>query len=1001
MGKGKDGRVNARKTRLAYVLIVSCFIGGWSAHTMAEDAKGQRESVTLRLWNIPQKGSTDPLSLATRRVFEAFCRKYPDIRVKALVPLKIEGQANEGREFLAIAGGVAPDVFYLYGRKIGDYYDQGFLEPLDGYLKGYEQQYRHPYQGINAPSSVWELCQIDGKIYCVPTLYYSMALMCRRDLFARAGLPVRSPKDWDEFYHFARRLTWNPSKEPDARPGDPNIYGLYMITGVSAGWHFLQYTWSAGGEIVRSYYPKGNDGNPELVDVPPPPVDYRKHNVAISDADRYYPRLKAERESLREKGVPLDYSMTDLKWRLVVNQKGGSEALEFYRRLIHQPWVRCLKKHENREFDLTPEDIKRGWGKCPVCGEKIDLASRKGKKRIYRGVVQAGQALDRQTQTVYAMQIGTLEEIPTNTDVKTIVPVPFPSMRGDIPAVAFIAGHYLAINASQKDPRVREAAWKYIQFVTGTEAQAIRVRTYIENGLAEYIRPAALKALGYDLELSRIPPERQELWKCLRENPKVEPYCKGFQHVMTRQLSMPIEAVILDPPDENGQYHRDPQQLLDAISHDANTLKLDKPPADVMARREKIGWVIGVVVVAFLAFAVWFTIRFAVKMARKAADLEGFGVQGTTMRRMFIVVLFLLPAVGTVLLWGYYPLVRGTVMAFQDYKIMTGSTWVGLNNFILTASSPDFWRYILQTFQYMFMSLAMGFFAPVILAILLTEVPKGKVLYRTIYYLPAVTTGLVVMFMWKTLLYDSSDTGLLNQMIFAFNDRPPATMIPLKLLLVGVLVGALYLLVRATISPGTTMLGRLVPMIVGVPMAIYLAVSLWNIVTGPGLFDWFREPWEFSAQKFLGDPGLAMFWVIVPTIWAGVGPGCLIYLAALKGVPHEQYEAADLDGAGIWAKVVNVTFPNLSALMIINLVGAVVGAMKASQQIFVMTGGGPEDVTMTVGLNIWFNAFMFLNFGLATSQAWVLAAMLIGFTLYQLRLMNKMQFSTAPAKGGK
>ena len=178
---------------MMYCLIaLSVLGGGFSTRATAEESKGQSGPVTLRLWNIPQKGSTNPLDLATRRVFEAFCRKYPDIHVKALVPLKIEGQANEGREFLAIAGGVAPDVFYLYGRKIGDYYDQGFLEPLDEYLKSYEERNHHPYRGINAPSSVWELCQINGNVYCVPTMYYSMALMCRRDLFARVGLPVRN-----------------------------------------------------------------------------------------------------------------------------------------------------------------------------------------------------------------------------------------------------------------------------------------------------------------------------------------------------------------------------------------------------------------------------------------------------------------------------------------------------------------------------------------------------------------------------------------------------------------------------------------------------------------------------------------------------------------------------------------------------------------------------------------------------------------------------------------
>ena len=152
------------------------------------------------------------------------------------------------------------------------------------------------------------------------------------------------------------------------------------------------------------------------------------------------------------------------------------------------------------------------------------------------------------------------------------------------------------------------------------------------------------------------------------------------------------------------------------------------------------------------------------------------------------------------------------------------------------------------------------------------------------------------------------------------------------------------------------------------------------------------RPFAFKEQSFLLDPDLALFWLIVPVIWAGAGPGCLIYLAALKGIPEEQYEAADLDGASLWHKLVHVTYPNLKALICINFIGAVVGGFKESGNIFVMTGGGPEDATMTTGLYIWYNAFMFLNFGLSTAMAWIMGAMLIGFTLTQLRILDKLQF---------
>ncbi|MCE9613789.1 MAG: extracellular solute-binding protein [Lentisphaerae bacterium] len=971
------------------------------AACLAGSVAGAAEPVTLRLWNIPLKGSTSPVDMARRRVFEAFCQKYPDIRVEALVPLLIEGPAGEGREFMAVAGGVAPDVFYLYGRKIGDYHSQGFLQPLDPYLDAYAREHGEPYQGISAPSAVWELCPIDGHIRCVPVLYYSMALLCRQDLMARAGLEIRALRDWDELYRYARRLTWSPEREPGASLDDPPVVGLAVQTGPRAGWQMLQYFWSSGGEVVRSYYERPDGSGTNRTEVPAPPVDYRRYQIATSDADTYYPRLEQLRADLTARGIDPDYSMTDLKWRLAVNEPTGVKALEFYRRLIHQPWLRCTNAHPDREYDLAFDDLRAGRAACPVCGLAVDLTTREGKRRIYRGVCegQTDAAGARQQRVLIAMTIGTLEEVaPSATDMGTLVPVPFPSRTADLPPAAFIAGHYLAINATQTDPRVRDAAWTYIAFMTGPEAQSIRVQTYIENGLSEFIRPDSLRALGYQLELDRIPPARRTLWAYLTSNPKVEPYCRGFQHVMIRQLSLPLEAVLNDEPDAEGRYSRDPQALLDAVCHDANTLKLDRPPPEVMARRQWIGWGMTVVVMLLLVVGIGYTIRFAVRLTRRAGDLEGFGIQSHAIGRTVMVVLFLTPAVGSVLLWGYYPLIRGTVMAFQDYKIIGGTKWVGLDNFVLTAGSPEFWRYLLQTLEYALMSLAMGFFAPLVLAILLTEIPRGTVLLRTIYYLPAITTGLVVMFLWKNLLYDPTDRGLINQFILSLNGRPPLTMALLKTLLTAIVAVVLVGLGRAAVSPGVSRLGRIIVLLIGAPLALFAVSSAVRILGGEGPVAWLTAPWDFQAQKFLQDPKLAMFWVIVPGIWAGVGPGCLIYLAALKSVPEEQYEAADLDGAGIWAKACRVLFPNLSALMTINFVGAVVGAMHASQQIFVMTGGGPEDATMTVGLNVWFNAFLFLNYGLATSQAWVLAALLIGFTLYQLRMMNRMQFRATGAK---
>lgn len=280
------------------------------------------------------------------------------------------------------------------------------------------------------------------------------------------------------------------------------------------------------------------------------------------------------------------------------------------------------------------------------------------------------------------------------------------------------------------------------------------------------------------------------------------------------------------------------------------------------------------------------------------------------------------PALLAVATWAYYPLLRGMVMAFQDYKILGGSSFVGLDNFIKVLGQDTFWIAMGNSFVYVAMSLSLGFFVPIFLALMLAEVPVGKMFYRTLYYLPAVTSGIVIMFLWKQ-FYDPTPQGLFNNL--------------LSFIHVG-------------------------------------------------------------AQTWLNDSRLAMLCIIIPGIWAGAGPGSIIYLAALKSIPDEMYEAADVDGAGIWVKIRHVVFPMLKPLIIINFVGAFIGAFKAMETVFVMTGGGPNYATHVIGLDIWYNAFLFLNFGFATAEAWIMGSLLIGFTMYQLRILKDVRFAAAGEK---
>jgi multiple sugar transport system permease protein len=157
----------------------------------------------------------------------------------------------------------------------------------------------------------------------------------------------------------------------------------------------------------------------------------------------------------------------------------------------------------------------------------------------------------------------------------------------------------------------------------------------------------------------------------------------------------------------------------------------------------------------------------------------------------------------------------------------------------------------------------------------------------------------------------------------------------------------------------------------------------------PRLFQYTPEPY-----RWLSDPDTAMVACILPMLWAGMGPGCLIYLAAMKGIPSDYFEAADIDGATFIDKLLFIVFPMLKVLLIINFIGAFIGSWYSSaDNILAMTGGGAN--TETAALHIWFTAFTYLKFGPAAAMAWMLGFILIGFTVHQLRILSKVEFKTA------
>lgn len=117
------------------------------------------------------------------------------------------------------------------------------------------------------------------------------------------------------------------------------------------------------------------------------------------------------------------------------------------------------------------------------------------------------------------------------------------------------------------------------------------------------------------------------------------------------------------------------------------------------------------------------------------------------------------------------------------------------------------------------------------------------------------------------------------------------------------------------------------------------------------------------------DPTLAMAIVVTVTVWKGFPFYSLVLLAALQAVPEELYEAARLDGANAWKQFRHVTLPGIRPSIALLAVLAFIYSMQQFTLIWLITGGGPVDATLTLAPAIYMQAFRFYNFEYAAAMA--------------------------------
>jgi multiple sugar transport system permease protein len=177
---------------------------------------------------------------------------------------------------------------------------------------------------------------------------------------------------------------------------------------------------------------------------------------------------------------------------------------------------------------------------------------------------------------------------------------------------------------------------------------------------------------------------------------------------------------------------------------------------------------------------------------------------------------------------------------------------------------------------------------------------------------------------------------------------------------------------------------------VGVYRAIYYAPSvvggsvavavMWRQIFGrEGVINALTANFGIQPVIWLGNPATAIWTLIILAIWQ-FGSPMLIFLAGLRQIPSELYEAAEIDGAGGWNMVVRITLPMLSPVILFNLIMQTITGFMVFTQAFIVTSGGPLDSTLFYTLYLYTRAFKDFQMGYASAMAWLLLLVVAFFT---------------------
>lgn len=172
------------------------------------------------------------------------------------------------------------------------------------------------------------------------------------------------------------------------------------------------------------------------------------------------------------------------------------------------------------------------------------------------------------------------------------------------------------------------------------------------------------------------------------------------------------------------------------------------------------------------------------------------------------------------------------------------------------------------------------------------------------------------------------------------------------------------------------------------------ATMIWKLMYKPdmsGLLNGVLGAMGFEPLMWLNSATMVIACIVISTAWNGLGGNMLYYFAALQGINSELYEAAVIDGAGVFKRIWHVTLPQISGVMLLMFVRSVIIVFQTMEAPLVMTDGGPNGASLTLGLQAY--RYAFENYQVSNSLALgvVEFLMLIGLTVLYFKMQKRVE----------